>query len=171
LSRGFDSTSQSYAPDRQSQTVLVRTSTTSYEKRFPDGSKQVFTLTDGATSAPRRIFMTQWIDRAGNAVTLGYDSSLRLKTISDALNQTTTLSYDLPSDSFKITKVTEPFSTARFANFDYDGTGRLTTITDEIGIQSTFTYAADGTSFINSLQTALRNNTLFHRTIRDRSMA
>jgi len=150
---GFNSGSQSYLPDAQSGTVLVRASASSYEKDFPDGSKQIFNLSDGSASFPRKIFMTQWIDPAGNAVTIGYDSSFRINTITDALGQVTTLSYELAGDPLKITKVKEPFPTGRTATFTYNGNGQLTMITDEIGIQSKFTYAADGTNFITSLQT------------------
>ena len=148
---GFDSGSQSYVPDHQSQAVLVRTSSTSYEKRFPDGSKQVYSQTDGSSAYPRKVYMTQWIDPAGNGVTIGFDSSFRITTITDSLGQVTTLFYELPADPLKITKVTEPFPTGRFATFSYTN-GQLTTITDEIGIQSQFTYTP-GTNFINSLQT------------------
>jgi len=150
---GFDSGSQSYQADPQSHAVLVRTSSTTYEKRFPDGSKQIFGLGDGSTSFPRNIFMTQWVDPAGNGVIVGYDTSFRVTTITDALGQITIVAYELPSDPLKITKVTEPFSTGRYASFTYNGNGQLTSITDEIGIQSIFMYAADGTNFINSLQT------------------
>src|SRR5439155_5516316 len=62
------------------------------------------------------------------------------------------ISYELQDDPLKITKVTEPFPTGRFAAFGYTD-GQLTTITDEIGIQSIFTYAPDATNFITSLQT------------------
>ena len=148
---GFDSGTQSYVPDPQSHAVLVRTSSNSYEKRFPDGSKQVFNLSDGSTSFPRKIFMTQLVDPAGNAVSIGYDSSFRITTITDALGQVTTLSYESPDDPLKITKVTEPFPTDRFATFAYTN-GQLTIITDEIGIQSQFHYAT-GTDFIDSLAT------------------
>ncbi|HAF15738.1 MAG TPA: hypothetical protein DCK99_19005 [Blastocatellia bacterium] len=154
---GFDSGSQTYPPDPQSHAVLARSSPTSYEKRFPDGSKQVFNLSDGSTSSPRKIFMTQWVDPAGNAVTLSFDSSFRITTITDALGQVTTLSYELSGDPLKITKVAEPFPTGRSATFTYTN-GQLTTITDEIGIQSIFTYAADGTNFISSLQTPYGTN-------------
>src|SRR5437016_5804291 len=150
---GFNSGSQSYLPDPQSHAVLIRTGASSYEKDFPDGSKQIFNLSDGSASYPRKIFMTQWIDPAGNAVTIGYDSNFRVVTITDALGQVTTLSYELPDDQLKITKVTEPFPTGRYATFTYNANHQLTTITDEIGIQSTFTYSNDGTNFINSLQT------------------
>src|SRR5437588_5944172 len=150
---GFDSGSQSYPPDPQSHAILARTSSTSYEKRFPDGSKQVFTLSDGSISYPRRIFMTQVVDAAGNAVSIGYDASFRITTITDTLGQVTTLSYELSGDPLKITKVTEPFPTGRYAAFAYNAGGQLASITDEIGIQSVFTYTTDGTNFITSLQT------------------
>ena len=148
---GFDSGSQTYLPDPQSHAVLVRTSPAAYEKRFPDGSKQIFNLSDGSTSYPRKVFMTQWLDPAGNASTIGYDASFRVTTITDALGQVTTLSYELPDDPLKITKVTEPFPTGRYATFSYTS-GQLTLITDEIGIQSQFHYAA-GSDFVDSLTT------------------
>ena len=82
---GFDSGTQSYLPDPQSHAVLVRISSNSYERRFPDGSKHVFNFSDGAASYPRKIFMTQVVDPAGNPVTINYDGSFRIKTITDAL--------------------------------------------------------------------------------------
>ena len=39
----------------------------------PDGSKEVYGQSDGSTSAPRRVFLTQLIDPQGNATTLTYD--------------------------------------------------------------------------------------------------
>ena len=152
---GFNSGTQSYLPEPQSHAVLVRTSSNTYEKRFPDGSRQIFNLTDGAPSYPRKIFMTQWVDPAGNAVTLSFDSSFRITTVRDALGQVTSLSYELSGDSLKITKVTDPFG--RYAVFGYTN-GRLTSITDPIGIQSQFSYAS-GTDFINSLQTPYGTST------------
>jgi RHS repeat-associated protein len=148
---GFDSGSQTYLPDPQSHAVLARSSVTSYEKRFPDGSKQVFNLSDGSISYPRKIFMTQVVDATGNAVTIGYDARFRITTLTDALGHVTALSYELPDDPLKITRVTEPFPTERSATFGYIN-GQLTTITDEIGIQSQFHYAT-GTTFIDSLTT------------------
>lgn len=157
LYTGFNVVSQTYAPEAQSHAVLVRISPTSYEKRFPDGSKQIFTLSDGATSYPRNIFMTQMIDPAGNSVTISYDASFRITAITDAVGQVTTLSYELGGDPLKITKITEPFSTGRTARFSYTN-GQLTTITDEIGIQSQFHYAS-GTDFIDSLTTPYGTST------------
>jgi RHS repeat-associated protein len=145
----FDSGSQTFAPDAQSHATLVKTGAANYERRMPDGSKQVFGLSDGAASYPRRVFMTHMVDPAGNAVSIGYDASFRVTTITDALGQVTTLAYTLGGDSLKITQVTDPFG--RFATFEYTN-GQLTRITDEIGIQSQFTYTT-GTDAIDSLTT------------------
>lgn len=148
----FDSGSQTFTPDAQSHATLVKTGAASYERRLPDGSKQIFGLSDGAASYPRRIFMTQVVDPAGNAVTFGYDTSFRVTTITDALGQVTHVYYELPGDPYKITKVTDPFTPARSATFQYYPDGKLQTITDEIGIQSAFTYVS-GTDAIDSLTT------------------
>ena len=145
----FDQGSQSFLPHPQSHATLVKTGSATYERRLPDGSKQIFAQSDGAISYPRRIFMTQMVDPAGNAVTIGYDASFRITTLTDALGLVTTLAYDQPGDVLKITKVTDPFG--RFATFQYSS-GELTIITDEIGIQSQFTYAS-GTDSIDSLTT------------------
>ena len=145
----YDSGSQTFKLDPQSHATLVKTGAASYERRMPDGSKQVYGLSDGATSYPRRIFMTQMVDPAGNAVSIGYDASFRVTTITDALGQITNVSYELGGDPLKITKVTDPFG--RFATFEYTG-GKLTRITDEIGIQSQFTYLT-GTDSMDSLTT------------------
>jgi RHS repeat-associated protein len=145
----FNSASQTFSPDLQSHALLVRTGPDSYEKDFPDGSKQIFGLSDGATAYPRKVFMTEMIDPAGNNVSIGYDSSFRVSTITDALGQVTTISYELADDPLKITRVTDPFG--RFATFQYAG-GQLVTVTDEIGIQSQFSYQS-GTDSIDSLTT------------------
>src|SRR5438094_9187514 len=100
--------------------------------------------------------MTQWVDPAGNAVPLSFDSSFRITTVTDALGQITSLSYELSGDSLKITKVTDPF--ARYAVFGYTN-GRLTSITDPIGIQSQFSYA-NGSDLINSLQPPYGTSTI-----------
>src|SRR5262249_13835878 len=84
------------------------------------------------------------------AVSLTYDANLRIVAITDAIGQATTLSYDHPTDIFKITKVTDPFG--RFATFDYDASLRLIRITDAIGLTSEFTY--DAGDFVTSLTTS-----------------
>jgi RHS repeat-associated protein len=145
----FQAATGDFAPDPQSHAALSRTGPASYEKHYPDGSKEIFNLSDGATVWPRRIFLTQKVDPLGNTLTIGYDSSFRVTSIADSIGQITTVSYELANDPLKITKVTDPFG--RFATFEYAG-GKLVKITDPVGIQSQFAYAGSG-DFISSLTT------------------
>ncbi len=146
---GFNVATQSFSADPQSMAVLVRTSTTSYEKRFPDGSKEIYAASDGSPAYPRRVYLTSAADAAGNNTAITYDASRRITTLTDSLGQATTLSYELVSDPLKVTKVTDPFG--RYATFEYTA-GQLTRITDPIGIQSQFAYQS-GTDFINAMTT------------------
>jgi RHS repeat-associated protein len=146
---GFDSVTQSYAPQFETEVVLVKTGASSYEKRFPDGSRQIFDLSDGATVYPQMIFMTQSIDPQGATLTYTYDGSFRLVALSDALGQVSTLSYELAGDPLKVTKVTDPFG--RFATLEYNAAGLLWKITDTIGLVSAFTYLSG--DFINTMTT------------------
>jgi len=115
-----------------------------------DGSKVIFSQSDGSAGTSRKIFLKQIVDPQGNAVTLTYDANLRVVAISDAVGQVSTLTYGYPTDIFRITKVTDPFG--RFATFEYDTQSRLKKITDVIGIVSEFTY--EGVSdFVNGLVT------------------
>jgi len=146
---GFDAVTQSYAPQYLSGAVLRRTLPSGFERRLPDGSVEIFNRSDGATSFPRKTFMTQLIDPSGNATHLSYDANLRLTTATDALGQPTTLSYELPGDTLKITRVTDPFG--RFATFEYNASGQLMRITDVIGLQSHFDYGTG--DFISAMTT------------------
>jgi len=142
---GFVSGSSAPQTDNRAQVVLISTSPIKYERRLPDGSVEVFAQPDGAS--PRRVFMTESKDPAGNKLTFTYDTQLRLVSVTDAINQVTTVSYDLLTDPLKITKVTDPFG--RFATFEYNASGQLSKITDVIGLTSEFEYGAP--DFIRSL--------------------
>ncbi|MHA6844620.1 RHS repeat-associated core domain-containing protein [Ralstonia syzygii] len=139
----------SFSADQRDQSVLVRTSATSYERRLKDGSKEVYAQPDGATFYPRRVFLTQIVDRQGNAVTLSYDSQQRLTAIIDATGKRTMLTYGNASNSTLVTQITDPFG--RSARLSYDASGRLSDITDAIGMKSSFSY--DAGTFINALTT------------------
>ncbi len=134
----FNSGTQSYAPELQSNDVLVRICATCYELRHSDGSKEVYARPDGSTVSGRKIFLTKKVDAAGNTITILYDANLRITALQDAIGQVTTLSYQNASDIYKITKITDPFG--RSATIGYDGSGRLNSITDVIGIVSSFQY-------------------------------
>jgi RHS repeat-associated protein len=120
-----------------------------YQRSLSDGSVEVYGHSDGATQFPRRVFLTQIIDPSGNAMTLNYDSALRLKSLTDATGRDTTFSYDLPSRPMLITRITDPFG--RTAQITYDSTGHLSEITDVIGLKSTFGY--DASSQIDTMIT------------------
>jgi YD repeat-containing protein len=163
---GFDTNTQTFAPQQFEQTQLRRIGTNvaaTYEMTYPNGSRKIFGLRAGLD-----VYLTQILDPAGNAVTLGYDSVQRLATITDAIGQVTTISYDGPGKSNLVTRVTDPFG--RFATFEYNtnliggyvfrgtcGTNltvepilipRLVRITDVLGLTSSVAYEAKTTTRI-----------------------
>ena len=58
---------------------VVKTGPTTYERRLSDGTKQIFGLSDGATSYPRQIFMTQIVDAAGNPIVVSGNNGHRVR--------------------------------------------------------------------------------------------
>ncbi len=153
---GFNTNSQTYDFQQRNQSQLTRTGPASYEMVSGDGSKLVFSQSDGSVGATRKIFLTQVVDAFGNTVTLSYDGNLRVVALTDAIGQVTTLSYSNAADTRKITRVTDPFG--RFASFDYDNLGRLTNITDVIGLTSRFIYETNS-DYITNLITPYGTNT------------
>ena len=142
-------TTGTYGKNRRWDTVLARTGSGTYERRHPDGSKEVYAQAIGTTGPNRKIFLTQIVDPQGNAVSLVYgttaDLTTRLNQIIDATGLVTTLTYGEAGYPFLVTKVTDPF--ARFATFTYQtiaGAKRLQKITDTIGIESAFEYNPNG---------------------------
>ena len=122
-----------------------------YERRLPDGSVEVFSRSDGSAGPSRKVFLSEWRDPQGNALSFEYDLNpalLRLTKIVDALGQVTDLFYE-HADPYKITKVEDPFG--RQATFTYNAEGQLETITDVIGLVSSFEYGLN--DFITALVT------------------
>lgn len=128
---------------------LVQKGPQTYERDLPDGTVEVYNHSDGASTYPRRIFLTKRTDPSGNSLSFRYDGNQRLLAVTDALGQVTTLSYELTSDPLKVTKVTDPFG--RSCQFSYNDNNQLESIIDTAGIQSSFTYADN--DFIDSLTT------------------
>ena len=146
----FDTTTQTFASQVLDQTLLTRTSPSTYQMLTPDGTLKVFGQSDGGVTT-RRVFLTQVVDPAGNAVTLTYDSDLRITAITDAIGQRTTLQYGNAADPFKITSVTDPFG--RSATFGYNTANQLISITDVLGLVSAFTYDPTTTDLVTTLTT------------------
>ncbi|WP_332772049.1 RHS repeat-associated core domain-containing protein [Phenylobacterium sp.] len=148
---GYSSGTGKFTADEDDGSILTRVSGTpvSYRRQLDDGSVQVFAQSDGAASYPRKVFLSQIIDPQGNAVTLNYDSQMRLTSLTDATGRQTTFAYGFQPNTLAITQITDPFG--RSAVLTYDSSSRLTSITDIIGLTSKFTY--DSNSLVNALIT------------------
>lgn len=148
---GYNSSTGTFNRERRTDAQLVRVSSSPivYERRMPDGSKQIYSVSDHSTYYPRRVFLSQIVDPQGNSVSLQYDAQMRLTSITDALGQKTTLHYDDTQYPLQVTSITDPFG--RTATLTYDGSGRLVTITDVLGLQSKFTYGSG--TFVSAMTT------------------
>ncbi|ANJ68015.1 hypothetical protein A9404_12100 [Halothiobacillus diazotrophicus] len=148
---GYNASTGAFAPEERTGAHLVQVSSNpaTYERRMPDGSKDVYGASDGSAYFPRRVFLTQVVDPSGNAVTLNYDSQMRLTTLTDALGQKTTFQYGDSQYPLQMTGVTGPFG--RTVAISYDDQGRLIGITDAIGMHSSFTY--DSGTFMTAMTT------------------
>ena len=150
----FNSTTGAFTTEQETGAVLVRIpasgTVTSYELRFPDGTKHVYSAFDGASTYPRRVFLSQIVDPQGNALSFTYDGSMRLTTITDAVSRATTFSYT-HTNPLLVTRITDPFG--RHADLTYDGSGRLDSITDVIGITSSFTWDTTDATLISAMTT------------------
>ncbi|HXG27937.1 MAG TPA: cysteine peptidase family C39 domain-containing protein, partial [Nevskiales bacterium] len=150
---GYSSSTGAFAPEVQGSARLVRIPATGpairYELRMPDGGRQVFAHADGASSSPRRMFLSQVVDAQGNAATLNYDNQLRLTSVRDATGRDTVFSYELSNRPLLVTRITDPFG--RSARLAYDSQGRLVSITDVLGLVSSFEY--DASSLIVAMTT------------------
>ncbi|GLQ98265.1 RHS repeat-associated core domain-containing protein [Dyella mobilis] len=152
LYSGYNSANGTFSPETETgaQLVEVSTSPVVYQRRFADGSMDVYAASDNSSYYPRHVFLTQRIDAHGNAVQLAYDGQNRLATLTDALGQVVTFHYDNTSFPLQVTSVSDAFG--RSATLGYNGTGQLSSITDAIGMMSSFTYAS-GTSSITASTT------------------
>ncbi len=151
LYSGFSSSTGAFAPEPETGAQLVEVSSSPivYERRFQDGSKDVYAVSDNSTVYPRHIFQTQRVDTHGNVVQLAYDSQSRLATLTDALGQVVTFNYGNTSQPLLLTSVSDAFG--RTTTLSYDSSGRLSSITDAIGMTSSVGY--DSSTSVTSLTT------------------
>jgi RHS repeat-associated protein len=136
----YNSGSGTFGPSDRSFATVTRSGSATYTRTFPDGSKEIYDTSDNPAT-PSRVFLSQKVDPTGNALTLTYDTNMRLIAVADAIGQVTTFQYTNASDIYKIVKVTDPFG--RFATLSYNAAGNLSTITDVLGLTSSFTYTGD----------------------------
>jgi RHS repeat-associated protein len=128
-----------------------------FKRVRPDGGVENYTLSNGATTAPRYTFLTSATDPAGNTTTYHYDSTFRLTSITDAMGRNTTFTYGLSAQPLLITQITDPFG--RTTQITYDTSLRLSTITDALGITTSFTYSTAEPTFIQSMTTPYGTST------------
>ncbi|MEP6670726.1 MAG: RHS repeat-associated core domain-containing protein [Chthoniobacter sp.] len=136
-----------FTNNRWANATLYRLATGGYERRFADGSVETYDQNDGATTAPRRWFLTQVRDAWGNAATFQRTGG-KLTSCTDAAGKVTHLIYDATFPE-RLWKLVDHFG--RTATLGYDNSGRLISCTDPVGILSQVTYGADGK--IDSLTT------------------
>jgi RHS repeat-associated protein len=89
------------------------------------------------------------IDPQGNALSLSYDSQLRLTALTDATGRQTTFAHGRSNSPLLITAITDPFG--RTASLVYNDSGHLFSITDVLGLTSNFAY--DSSGLVNSMTT------------------
>lgn len=152
----YSPTTGAFVPETYDNSQLTRVPATgvakSYTRALHDGSLETYGLSNGATSAPRIMFLTAVTDPAGNTTTLTYDGQFRLTTITDAMGRKTTFTYGLNNFPLLITGITDPFG--RSSQLTYDSSERLVSITDPIGITSSFTYGSTSEpNFVTALTT------------------
>jgi RHS repeat-associated protein len=135
--------------DDGSVLALSSQSPVSYKRQLADGSTEIYSQSDGSTSYPRNIYLSDVVDAQGNDMHFNYDGQHRLTSLTDAAGRQTTFSYGLSSFPTRVTAITDPFG--RSATLAYDSSGRLTGITDVIGITSNFHY--DANSLVDSMTT------------------
>ncbi|MBS1784168.1 MAG: hypothetical protein JST24_01925 [Acidobacteria bacterium] len=141
-----------------------------YTRNLIDGTKLIYATPDGATTYPRRVYLTQVVDPQGNAVTLGYDSVYPVCQFG-AVSYGYMSSGPAPSGGgvpyasaglpggLALSTITDALGQVtriqrdgllrikevddpfgRSAHFGYNDYSDLTSVTDEAGITSTFTY-------------------------------
>jgi YD repeat-containing protein len=152
---GFTASVTNSTRNAASQCILSRTATNAYARLSPDGSRDVYSWAVTLANGTRRIFLTQQVDTSSNTLSYAYDTptngTARLTQVTDALGQSSTLTYGYPGDALKPTSISDPFN--RSVQVGYivtNGAVRLASLIDPVGIVSSFTYSND---FINSLTT------------------
>src|SRR5690606_35010834 len=93
---GYNGQTQEYGQTVRTQSIIKRTSASpiEYERRLPDGSLEVIGQPDGASTFPRRVFLTRLEDPQGQALTMTYDSSLPIFAVTDTIVHVTTPTYE-----------------------------------------------------------------------------
>jgi len=137
---GFDQYAGANQYEPKTGAYLEALASGGYVRHLPDGSSMRYDLSDGATTYPRRFFMTRLTDVLGNALSFNFQSTnnvMQLLSIADASGLISTLQHD--SDGH-VTSFTDPFGHSAILTYT---NGELASITDPAGITSSFRYNGD----------------------------
>jgi RHS repeat-associated protein len=141
----FNTTNQTFATQWRTQTVLSRLTTNSYQLRFPDGSRRIFSQPDGSAGNTRKVFLTQIIDPTGYTNVLNYGSGLRLASVTDPHAGVTNLTFfynaePIAGSTNTIQKVTDRYGRSTLLGYQ-SFLSQLETIADVLGMTSKVFYA------------------------------
>jgi len=111
--------------------TLSRLAENRFTLRFPDDTLYEYDIPAGTASL--QPFLVKITDRYGLSLTFGYNTDVKLATLTDALGQITTINY-----SDNLVTVADPFG--RSATCELDANGNLRKITDMGGYWTSLTY-------------------------------
>jgi RHS repeat-associated protein len=134
-----------YNPPYQVFNTLTKIAENHYELKLRNNVVYVYNKPIPSSQQP---FLVEIRDPHNHSLTFGYDSNVRLTTITDALGRATTLTYADPNNPDLVTSVSD--LSGRQASFGYDTSGNLRTITDMGGFTATLTYVGD--NYLGSIQ-------------------
>ena len=95
-----------------------------YRLRLPDGSTETYAYPDGASSFPRRVFLTESMDARGNALRFHYDG-MKLVAVEDAIGRQTVVGYTHPNGSFQDHLRPRPLRSHRASVLQRGGAARV----------------------------------------------
>jgi len=133
---GYPTSGAEYFRAAYDSSLAVRSAPGSYRIIYPDGTVHEYTHPVGVTS-DRSVLLTKISDPTGQSVTLAYDSSHLISTITDALGGVCQFTYD-PTFAQRVAQIQTP--DGRTAKFRYTESGMLREIEDAQGIISKLTY-------------------------------
>ena len=106
-----------------------------FQVTLPDDTVFVYQIPKGSTAA--FPLLVEWRNARGQALTMGYNTSAQLVSITDPVGDVSDITYT----NDRITRVDDPFG--RHAEFEYNADGDLTKITDMGGYWTELAYDAD----------------------------
>ena len=127
---------------------LTRTGDYHWELTSQSGAKMIYDIPAGTSGT--QPFLVEQRDRWGNSLTIGYNSSSKPVTITDASGGVTRLDYVSTPAGSRVWRVTEP--SGRQALFTYDTNGNLSECVDMEG--HAFQYTYDSNVNVQELMTA-----------------